>query len=62
MVPENLAGHFLYGMDASITRTVIVNGNVVYEEGEFPFDTAEIYAESRKQAKMLWEKMETIAP
>ncbi len=62
MVPENLAGHFLYGMDASITRTVIVNGNVVYEEGEFPFDTAEIYAESRKQAKKLWEKMETIAP
>ncbi len=62
MVEENIDGHFIYGMDASIVRTVIVNGAVVYEEGEFPFDTAEIYAESRKQAKALWEKMDTIAP
>lgn len=62
MVPENLSGHFLFGMDASITRTVIVDGKVVYEEGEFPFDTTEIYAESRKQAEKLWEKMDTIAP
>lgn len=62
LAAENIAGHFVFGMDASITRTVIVNGAVVYEDREFPFDTAEIYREARVQAKKLWERMDSIAP
>ena len=62
LVADNIGGHFVFGMDASITRTVIVNGAVVYEDREFPFDTAEIYHQSRQAAKELWERMDRIAP
>ncbi|TVR93732.1 MAG: putative aminohydrolase SsnA [Spirochaetaceae bacterium] len=62
LLPENIAGHFVFGMDASITRTVLVHGRLVYEEGQFPFDTAEIYANAREQAAKLWARMDTIAP
>lgn len=59
---ENIAGHFVFGMDASITRTVIVNGTVVYRDREFPFDTTEVYANARVEAKKLWERMDGIIP
>lgn len=62
LLPQNVAGHFVFGMDASITRTVLINGRVVYEDREFPFDTAEIYRDAREQARLLWQRMDAIAP
>lgn len=62
LVAENIAGHFVFGMDASMTRTVIVNGAVVYEDREFPFDTEEVYQEARSEAARLWKRMDTLSP
>jgi putative selenium metabolism protein SsnA len=64
LVPENIAGHFVFGMNAGITETVIVDGRVVLEEGEFPEDIDElaIAAGEREQGKLLWKRMEGIAP
>ncbi len=41
-------------------KTVLVNGNVVLEDGEFPFDVAEIYKEARIQAQRLWDGMDAL--
>ena len=62
LLADNIAGHLVFGMDASITRTVIIGGKVVYEEREFPFDTAEIYRDARRQAEQLWRRMDAIQP
>ncbi|TVQ40852.1 MAG: putative aminohydrolase SsnA [Spirochaetaceae bacterium] len=62
LLPENIAGHFVFGMDASITRSVLVGGKLVYEDREFPFDTGEIYHHAREQARRLWQRMEAIKP
>jgi putative selenium metabolism protein SsnA len=55
---ENIAGHLAYGMAARDVETVIINGNLVYENRTFPFDTAPIYREARKAALRLWKKMD----
>jgi len=52
---ENLAGHMAFGMNSSAVRTVLIDGEPVYEDRKFPLDTAEIYAASREAAKKLWE-------
>ena len=67
LVPENIAGHMMFGMGSSIVRTVLIGGRVVLEEKQisrerFPDGLESIYAEARKQAKALWERMDTIAP
>jgi putative selenium metabolism protein SsnA len=59
---ENLAGHVVFGMDSGATRTVIVGGRIVYEDGRFPFDTAEIYADARLEAEKLWKRVDEIQP
>ena len=60
LVADNLAGHIAFGMDASGTRTVLVNGAIVYHDREFPFDTAPVYADARQQAQALWKRMDEI--
>lgn len=64
LVPENIAGHFVFGMNAGITESVIVNGKVVLENGGFPEDIDEeaIYSEAVLQGKKLWERMDEIKP
>lgn len=64
LVPENVAGHFVFGQNAGITETVIVNGKIVLRNGEFNADIDEgaIAAESREQGRKLWERMEEIKP
>ena len=62
LVPENIAGHMVFGMGSAIVETVMVNGSLVMEERQFDFDIAPIYEEARGQAKALWERMNTIDP
>lgn len=64
LVPENVAGHFVFGQNAGITETVIVNGSVVLREGAFSddIDEAAIAAGAREQGRKMWERMEEIEP
>ena len=62
LVPGNIGGHIAFGLDAGGTRTVIIGGEIVYDNSAFPFDTRPIYESARREAKALWERMDTIAP
>lgn len=57
---DNLAGHMAFGMGSDAVKTVLINGNIVLENGEFPFDVSEIYAGARKQAQKLWNNMDAL--
>ena len=60
LVSENVAGHFLYGFSSRDVETVIVNGNIVYEERKFPFEVDALYAKSAAAAQKLWKKMDSL--
>ena len=60
LAEENISGHFIYGFSSRDVDTVIINGNVVYENREFPFEISPIYSEARKVSKKLWERMDKI--
>ncbi len=60
MTNNNLAGHFLYGFSSRDVETVIVNGNVVYENREFPFDVEGLYEKAQHAAQRLWKKMDNL--
>ena len=60
LVAENIAGHFVFGMASRDVNSVMVNGEFVYENRQFPFDVAPIYAKARKDAKALWERMDAL--
>jgi len=57
---QNIGGHFMYGLSSRDVETVIVNGRVVYEERQFPFDTDALYAKAQRAAQRLWKKMDTL--
>ena len=60
LMAENIAGHFAFGLNASNVSSVVVEGEFVYEDREFPFDTTEIYAQARKVAARLWKTMDDL--
>ncbi|MGE5401792.1 MAG: putative aminohydrolase SsnA [Ignavibacteriales bacterium] len=57
LLPENLGGHLAFGMTSRDVDTVIINGNIVYENRKFPFDVEPLYSAAREQAGRLWSKM-----
>jgi cytosine/adenosine deaminase-related metal-dependent hydrolase len=57
---QNLTGHFIFGMSSRDVETVIINGKIVYEERQFPFDIRDIYTQSQSAAKKMWERMDKI--
>ena len=57
LLPENLAGHLVFGMQRADVNTVVVDGKVIYENRAFPFDVEPIYEESRRVASELWKRM-----
>ncbi len=60
IVNKNLAGHFIFGFSSRDVETVIINGKVVYENRNFPFDVTSIYNEAKKAAQKLWKKMDKL--
>lgn len=58
LVAKNIGGHFVFGIASRNVDTVIIDGSCVYEHRRFPFDTEQIFRDSRKQAQRLWDKME----
>ncbi len=57
---NNLAGHFIYGFSSRDVETVLINGKVVYEERQFPFEVESIYKETQKAAEVLWKRIDEI--
>jgi cytosine/adenosine deaminase-related metal-dependent hydrolase len=64
LVPENVAGHFVFGQNAGIVDTVIVDGQVVMENRHFPedIDEAAIAEGAREQGRKLWRRIDEIKP
>lgn len=60
LVAENIAGHFIFGQNAGITETVVIDGKIVLRNGKFPdeIDEAAIAAGAGEQAKLMWRRME----
>lgn len=59
--PENLAGHMAFAMNAASVNSVIIAGQWVYEDRQFPFDVEPIYARARLVAKKLWQRMDALS-
>jgi hypothetical protein len=60
LVAQNLGGHLAFGMNAASVDSVMVNGQMVYQNRAFPFDVAPIYAQARKVAAQLWRRMDAL--
>lgn len=60
LVADNIGGHMVFGMTSGDVETVIINGKIVMENREFPFDVKEIYAKAAVAAKRVWENMDKI--
>lgn len=62
LVPENIAGHFIFGLNSGITESVIVDGKIILKEGRFGdhIDQEAIAAASWEQGQALWERMNNI--
>ena len=60
LTESNIGGHFIYGFSAQDVHTVLINGKIVYENRQFPFDVSDFYRDARKQAKQLWERMDAL--
>jgi len=59
--PENIGGHFVFGMSARDVDSVMIDGEFVYEQRRFPFDVREIYAKAATEAARLWKVMDGLA-
>jgi putative selenium metabolism protein SsnA len=57
---ENLAGHLVFGMHQGFADGVMVNGKIIMEKGEFPFDVRLIYEKAAEQAQRLWDRMDAL--
>ena len=63
LVSDNAAGHFVWGMSSNSVHSVMVNGNLVYDNHEFVgIDVDSIYKKASEVAKRVWEKVDTLAP
>ncbi len=60
MDDRNAAGHLVFGLGSAAVRTVIIGGRCVFEDGRFPFDVDEAYAEAREEAARLWAAVDRL--
>ncbi|SQH77703.1 putative chlorohydrolase/aminohydrolase [Shewanella benthica] len=60
LLADNLPGHIAFGINAGNVNSVMVEGRFVYQDRQFPFDVAPIYAEARKVAQRLWTNMDKL--
>lgn len=57
----NIGGHLAFGLGSNSVNSVMVEGRMVYEDRQFPFDVESIYAEASRSAKKLWQRMDALA-
>ena len=60
LLAENVAGHIAFGLGSSSVHSVMVNGVMVYEDRQFAFDCEPIYAQARKVAARMWQRMDAM--
>jgi putative selenium metabolism protein SsnA len=61
MTTENIAGHFLFGMNSAAVESVMVGGKwIVKNRILVGFDVESVYEKTKKVAKKLWNKMELL--
>lgn len=60
LLADNVAGHIAFGLGSSGVHSVMVNGVMVYEDRQFAFDCEPIYAQARKVAARLWQRMDAL--
>lgn len=61
MHSQNFPWHFIFGMDASQVKTVVVNGSVILENGKITrVDEEKIMEQSIKISERIWEKFEAV--
>ena len=60
LLAQNIAGHIAFGLNSRDVATVIINGNIVLENRQFPFDVTSIYEKSRQAAQRLWDRMDDL--
>ncbi|MBQ9421801.1 MAG: putative aminohydrolase SsnA [Lachnospiraceae bacterium] len=55
LLPENIGGHMMFGLEGKNCRTTIINGKVLYKDREFVLaDEDRINAWTMEQSKKLW--------
>ena len=57
---ENLLGHLIFGMGANNVNSVVINGQLVFENKNFNKDLNDIYKNAQKEANLLWNKVKEI--
>lgn len=60
LAAQNIGGHLAFGLGSSSVHSVMVEGVMVYEDRAFPFDIEPIYAEARKAAARMWQRMDAL--
>lgn len=60
LVAANIPGHIAFGLGSNSVHSVIVDGQMVYENRTFPFEVESIYAEARKVAQKMWSTMDQL--
>ncbi|EPC5195446.1 putative aminohydrolase SsnA [Edwardsiella piscicida] len=60
LAAQNIGGHLAFGLGASSVHSVMVEGVMVYEDRAFPFDVEPIYAEARRVAAKMWQRMDAL--
>lgn len=60
LLAENVAGHIAFGLGSSSVHSVMVNGVMVYEDRQFAFDCAPLYAQARNVAARMWQRMDAL--
>jgi putative selenium metabolism protein SsnA len=63
VTPDNLAGHWVFGLSSRHVRDVVVNGEVVVRDRELVrIDEVELRERSREAARALWSRMDGFDP
>lgn len=62
LVPDNIAGHLVFGMGSAVVETVMINGRIVMKDRAFPMDVSPVYREAQGRAEAMWKRMDEIAP
>ena len=57
---ENLAWHFVFGMNSASVESVMVNGKFVIRDRQFALDDRDLYEQARTATEKLWAKLRTV--
>ncbi|MFB5077732.1 chlorohydrolase [Enterobacter sp. 10-1] len=60
LMAENIAGHIAFGLGSHHVHSVMVNGEMIYENRQFTFDHEPLFAEARKAAVKMWARMDAL--